>query len=98
MTQISENEALAPVFTDLFDAEGASINLKPIEYFAKLGKEVTFGELVAAAAAHGDSAIGIRIAANASHDGSTGVELNPSKHATFKPAAGDGLVVIGNLE
>ena len=98
MTQIAENVALAPVFTDLFDAEGASINLKPIEYFAKLGKEISYGELVAAAAAHGDSAIGIRIAANSTKDGSTGVELNPSKHATFKPAAGDGLVVIGNLE
>jgi len=98
MTQIAENVALAPVFTDLFDADGASINLKPIEYFAKLGKEISYGELVAAAAAHGDSAIGIRIAANSTKDGSTGVELNPSKHATFKPAAGDGLVVIGNLE
>lgn len=98
MTQISENVALAPVFADLFDAEGASINLKPIEYFAKLGSSISFGELVAAAAAHGDSAIGIRIAANASQDGSTGVQLNPSKHETFKPAAGDGLVVVGNLE
>ena len=98
MTQISENEALAPVFADLFDADGASINLKPIEYFAKLGASITYGELVLAAAAHGDSAIGIRIAANSTKDGSTGVELNPSKHATFKPAAGDGLVVIGNLE
>jgi Trk K+ transport system NAD-binding subunit len=98
MTQIAENESLAPVFADLFDADGASINLKPIEYFAKLGTSITYGELVAAAAAHGDSAIGIRIAANSTKDGSTGVELNPSKHATFKPAAGDGLVVIGNLE
>jgi hypothetical protein len=98
MTQIAENVALAPVFADLFDAEGASINLKPIQYFAALGKEVSYGELVAAAAAHGDSAIGIRVAANSTKDGSTGVELNPSKHATFKPAAGDGLVVIGNLE
>lgn len=98
MTQMSENVALAPVFTDLFDAEGASINLKPIEYFAKLGKEISFGELVAAAAAHGDSAIGVRIAANSAKDGATGVELNPSKHETYKPAAGDGLVVIGNLE
>ena len=98
MTQMSENVALAPVFTDLFDAEGASINLKPIEYFAKLGKEISFGELVAAAAAHGDSAIGVRIAANSAKDGATGVELNPSKHETYKPAVGDGLVVIGNLE
>jgi len=98
MTQISENVSLAPVFADLFDVDGASLNLKPIEYFADLGKSVTFGELVAQAAARGDSAIGIRIAANASQDGSTGVELNPSKHATYKPAAGDGLVVVGNLE
>jgi Trk K+ transport system NAD-binding subunit len=98
MTQIAENVALAPVFADLFDAAGASINLKPIQYFAAVGKEVSFGELVAAAAAHGDSAIGIRVAANASQDGSTGVQLNPSKHETFKPAAGDGLVVVGNLE
>ena len=98
MTQISENEALAPVFTDLFDADGASINLKPVEHFVKLGKEITFGEIVAAVAAHGDSAIGIRIAANSTKDGSTGVELNPSKHTVYKPAAGDGIVVIGNLE
>ena len=97
MTQIAENEALAPVFTDLFDADGASINLRPIEHFAKLGKEITFGELVASAAAHGDSAIGIRIQANSAKDGSTGVELNPSKHTVYKPAAGDGLVVIGDL-
>ena len=97
MTQIAENEALAPVFTDLFDADGASINLRPIEHFAKLGKEITYGELVAAAAAHGDSAIGIRIQANSTKDGSTGVELNPSKHTVYKPAAGDGLVVIGDL-
>ena len=98
MTQISENVALAPVFTDLFDADGASINVKPIEYFASLGKSITFGELAASAAAYGDSAIGIRIEANAAKDGSTGVELNPSKNTVFTPAKGDGLVVIGNLE
>jgi Trk K+ transport system NAD-binding subunit len=98
MTQISENTALAPVFADLFDVDGASLNLKPIEYFADLGKDISYGELVAAAGVRGDSAIGIRIAANASKDGTTGVELNPSKHHTFKPAAGDGLVVVGNLE
>ncbi len=98
IAQISENTALAPVFADLFDVDGASLNLKPIEYFADLGKDISYGELVAAAALRGDSAIGIRIAANASKDGTTGVELNPSKHHTFKPAAGDGLVVVGNLE
>lgn len=98
MTQISENVSLAPVFADLFDAEGASINVKPIEYFAVVGKKISFGELVAAAAAHGDSAVGIRIEANSTKDGSTGVELNPSKHAEYLPAKGDGLVVIGNLE
>ena len=98
IAQISENNDLAPVFDDLFDADGASINLKPIEYFATVGKSITFGELAASAAANGDSAIGIRIAANSAKDGSTGVELNPSKNTVYTPAAGDGLVVIGNLE
>ncbi|MEY2737930.1 MAG: hypothetical protein RL683_1048, partial [Actinomycetota bacterium] len=35
---------------------------------------------------------------NSAKDGSTGVELNPSKNTVFTPAKGDGLVVIGNLE
>jgi voltage-gated potassium channel Kch len=47
IAQISENPALAPVFEDLFDADGAAINTKPVDHYVALGKEVSFGELVA---------------------------------------------------
>lgn len=98
IAQISENPALAPVFEDLFDADGAAINVKPIEHYVPTGKSVTFGELVAIAAAHGESAIGYRVKAQANADSSTGVRMNPGKNTEFKVAAGDGLIVIGDIE
>lgn len=98
IAQISENPGLAPVFEDLFDAEGAAINVKPIEHYAPLGKAIDFAELVAIARAHGESAIGYRIQAESRDDASTGVRLNPAKTTVFTPAAGDTLVVIGDVE
>ncbi|MEY4417802.1 MAG: hypothetical protein RIQ88_240 [Actinomycetota bacterium] len=97
IAQISENPKLAPVFEDLFDAQGATLNVRPISDYAILGKSVSFAELVATARNYGESAIGYRVANHVSSDGSTGVILNPSKTSEFVPAAGDGLVVIGNL-
>lgn len=99
IAQVSENPALAPVFEDLFDAAGAAINVKPIDHYVPLGKSISYGELVAiASAAHGESAIGYRVAAAAHDDASTGVRLNPEKNSQFVPAAGDGLIVIGDVE
>ena len=97
IAQISENPALAPVFADLFDAEGATLNVRDIADYAELGKSVSFGELVATGRNYGESVIGYRAANNNSSDGSTGVILNPAKTSEFVPVAGDSLVVIGNL-
>jgi voltage-gated potassium channel Kch len=97
IAQVSENPALAPVFEDLFDAEGATLNVRNITEYAPVGKSVSFGELVAAARNYGESAIGYRVAGASAADGSTGVILNPAKTSEFVPAAGDSLVVIGNL-
>ncbi len=97
IAQISENPALAPVFEDLFDAEGATLNVRDITDYAKLGKSVSFAELVATARNHGESAIGYRLGSGAGAEGSTGVVLNPSKTSEFVPVAGDSLVVIGDL-
>ena len=97
IAQISENPALAPVFTDLFDAQGATLNVRNIAEYAELGKSVSFGELVATGRNYGESVIGYRAANSNSADGSTGVILNPAKTSEFVPAAGDSLVVIGNL-
>ena len=97
IAQISENPELAPVFTDLFDAQGATMNVKNITDYAPLGKAVTFAELVATARNFGESAIGYRTAISNTGDGATGVELNPAKTKEFIPAAGDSLIVVGNL-
>ncbi|MFM6963571.1 MAG: CASTOR/POLLUX-related putative ion channel [Micrococcales bacterium] len=98
IAQISENHQLAPVFEDLFDADGATLGSNPIDHYVAIGKEVTFGQLVAIGRGHGESVIGYRVAANAADDASTGVILNPSKNDKFVPAAGDSLIVIGDLE
>jgi voltage-gated potassium channel Kch len=97
ISQISENPSLAPVFEDLFDAAGAAINVKPIEHYVPVGKKIAYAELVAIAAAHGESAVGYRVLAASGDDASTGVRLNPAKNSEFTPAKGDSLIVIGNI-
>ena len=98
IAQVSENPALAPVFDDLFDADGASINVNPIDHYAPIGKSIEFAELVAIGRAHGESVIGYRTLKGSKHDPASGVKLNPLKTDKFKPAEGDGLVVIGDLK
>ena len=97
IAQISENPALAPVFDDLFDADGASISVNAIETYAPVGKAIEFAELVAIGRAHGESVIGYRTLEGSKHLASSGVKLNPAKTAVFTPAKGDGLIVVGDL-
>jgi voltage-gated potassium channel Kch len=97
IAQVSENPALAPVFDDLFDAEGASISVNPIEIYAKPGKPIEYAELVAIGRAHGESVIGYRTLEGSKHQASSGVKLNPVKATQFVPAKGDGLIVVGDL-
>lgn len=97
VAQISENPTLAPVLDDLFDADGASINTRPIEHYAPLGKPVTVASLVAAGAAKNESVIGFRVAANARTGAAQGVVLNPEKTRELTPAAGDTLIVVGHI-
>jgi hypothetical protein len=95
MAQLSENASLDPVFKDLFDADGASVNVKPVELYADLGEPITYAELVATARSRGESAIGYRIDAIAKTDAAGGVRLNPAKSSVFTMDAGDGLIIVG---
>jgi len=97
IAQVSENPALAPVFDDLFDADGASISVNAIETYAPLGKPIEFAELVAIGQAQGESVIGYRTLAGSKQQASSGVKLNPVKKTMFTPAKGDGLIVVGDL-
>jgi voltage-gated potassium channel Kch len=94
IAQISENPQLAPVFDDLFDADGAAVQVRNIELYAPAGKQVSYAQLVANARARGESAIGYRLGGKHRGDSSSGVKLNPDKNETFKPKAGDSLIVL----
>ena len=97
IAQVSENPALAPVFDDLFDADGASISVNPVETYAPAGKPIEFAQLVAIGRSYGESVIGYRTLEGSKKLASSGVKLNPTKSTIFTPAKGDGLVVIGEL-
>ena len=96
IAQVSENPALAPVFEDLFDADGASLSVRDIALYAPVGKEVSYAQLVANARAKGESAIGYRSAVKSAGDAAAGVKLNPSKEAMFTPQKGDSLIVVAD--
>lgn len=88
--QLAENPALAPVFEDLFDADGATLNVRPLTQYANRGTTVRYVDLVAYARGLGETVIGIRST-------ESGVLLNPAKSSTYTVQAGDGLIVISAL-
>ncbi len=98
IAQVSENPSLATIFDDLFDVDGASVNIRPIQNYAPLGVEIEFAQLVGIGRSYGDSVIGYRVHANQKFGSAKAVHLNPSKSRMFTPAAGDGIIVIGNIE
>ena len=97
IAQVSENPALAPVFDDLFAADGASLSVNPIENYAPVGKPIEFAQLVAIGRANGESVIGYRTLEGSKKLASSGVKLNPTKTTMITPAKGDGLIVVWEL-
>jgi voltage-gated potassium channel Kch len=95
LAQISENEHLAAVFGELFEAEGSEIYLRPVEEYVEPGRETTFATVVAAARSRGETAIGLRRAAFSQDPAHAyGVQLNPAKSLAYAPADGDRVVVL----
>ena len=88
MAQLSERAELHAVFEDLFDADGASVELLPAP--ALVGDDATtFQAVVAAAASVGASAFGYR-------RGGGAVVINPPKSAAVTFAADDQVIVIAD--
>jgi hypothetical protein len=95
LSQISENKALASVFQDLFDPEGAELYLKPVEEYVESGIPVNFYTVVKAGSQRGESVVGYRVAAEASDPGKAyGVLLNPAKYEMVTYAPGDKVIVL----
>ncbi|MGC4930294.1 CASTOR/POLLUX-related putative ion channel [Streptomyces cyaneofuscatus] len=95
MAQIAQNRHLAPVFEELFSAEGNDVCLRPAGAYIHPGAEATFAAVVAAARDRGECAIGYR-----RHDlartgsGDHGIRLNPPKGERRVWYAEDQVVVI----
>jgi hypothetical protein len=98
IAQVSENPELSPVFEDLFDVDGASINVVPITEYVEAGTSLSYGKLVMAASERRESAIGYYSAHHKKDVASSAVSLNPLKNTVFTAQEGDGLIVIGELK
>ena len=96
MSQLIENPNLHFVFNDLFDAEGASLNICPIEEYAELNTEISFADLVFTAGKRNQSAIGFKIENTNISNHTDGIFLNPSKKTKINPKKGDQIIVISS--
>jgi hypothetical protein len=95
LSQISENKALASVFQDLFDPEGAELYLKPIEEYIETGIPINFYTVVKAASQRDETVVGYRLAAEANDPGKAyGVLVNPAKSEMVTFAPGDKVIVL----
>lgn len=95
LAQVSENEHLMDVFNNLFDAETASIYLKPAGRYITPGAPVNFYTVIEAASRCGETAIGYRLHARANDSAqSYGVVINPHKAAVIAFDERDRVIVL----
>jgi len=96
MAQLAENPELDAVFTDLFDAEGSAIGVKPAEWYVRPDEPASFAHITAAARARSEVALGYRLSATEHREAE--IVVNPAKSDTITLGAGDRVVVIGPPE
>ena len=95
LSQVSENKALNAVFTDIFDAEGSEIYLRPAAEYVAPGVPVSFYTVVEAARRRGEVAIGYRLKALAADAARAyGVVVNPAKSKAITFAPDDRIIVV----
>jgi len=90
MAQLSERAELEPVLSDLFDVEGSALALQPAAWYVQ--GRVTYAQVVAAARARSEIAIGFRIDEGA--DGKPEIVMNPPKSRTVQLGEHDQVIVI----
>jgi hypothetical protein len=95
MSQLSENGELYDVFTDLFNAEGSEIYLKPVGDYVMLNKPITFYTLLESARQRNEVAIGYRLIREAGDaEKAYGVHTNPRKSEEVTFTAADKVIVL----
>jgi voltage-gated potassium channel Kch len=96
LAQASENEYLEEIFRDLLDEEGSEICLRPASAYVPVGQRMTYYDVVRAAAARGEVAIGHHILASGDPGSVSGIIVNPTKSdaVTYGPA--DRIIVLAS--
>lgn len=94
LSQASENEFMEKIFRDLLDEEGSEIVLRPASNYVALGQERSFYDVVRAAAAHGEVAIGHHIMDNEGYRGAGGLVINPTKSQTCAYSESDRIILL----
>lgn len=97
LAQSSENAQLEAIFKDLLDEDGSEICLRPAEAYVALGEPASFYDVVEAARARGEVAIGHhRLAAPQGGDGRGmgGIVVNPRKSEPLVYGEGDRIIVL----
>jgi len=95
IAQVAENKHLNAVFADLMDPEGSEIYLKPAGDYVALGQQIPYVAIVESARRRGETAIGYRIATEASNASlAYGVHVNPAKTALVTFGPDDRVIVV----
>lgn len=87
IAQVSERLELEAVFSELFDADGCFVSLRPAPIYAVTHEETSYASIVASAAARGDTAIGYRL-------GHEPPVLNPPKSTRLRLTEDDQVLVL----
>ena len=95
MAQLSESPHLSEVFTDLFDADGASVSMYAYERFTATSS-TTFGDLVSQGRELGMVVIGFRAVSAIGKPNylANGLRVNPPKSLIIDFASGDVVIAI----
>jgi voltage-gated potassium channel Kch len=93
IAQISENPHLEDVFSELFQAAGSEIYLRPAGEYVRPGVAISFATVVEAARRRGEVAVGYR-QSDADGDATGGVVLNPRKSDAVELAGNDRVIVL----
>jgi ion channel POLLUX/CASTOR len=88
MTQVAMNPDAVPVFTELFNADGNEIMLRPAGDYVTPGRPVAFATVVESARRQDQVAIGYR------RGSERATYLNPDRSALLTPTESDDIIVI----
>ena len=95
LSHVSENKGLNGIFTDMFNAEGSEIYIKPASHYVIMGQSMTFYEILLAARSRGETAIGYTLdRLKNDPDRAYGVKINPPKSKKITWEANDNIIVV----